>query len=94
MNILQKKHTDWPWPLSYVPRAWTAIKSDVPPRTLAGEDTDVPAPGRFTLQVCKYGFMFSLQTKRGWLVRVGSFRYDYCDKYYEIFTLTLKRHSV
>jgi hypothetical protein len=93
MNILEKKHTDWPWPLSKIPRAWTAIPSTTPPRTLAGQNTDVPSPGRFTLQLSRYGFMFSVQTKGQWLFRIGSFRFDYVDNYYEIFTLTLKRHK-
>ncbi len=25
-NLKGKKHWDWPWPLSYVPRGWTAFK--------------------------------------------------------------------
>lgn len=25
MNILDKKHNDWPWPFKWVPRRWTAV---------------------------------------------------------------------
>ena len=87
--ILDEKHTDWPWPLSLIPRRWTAIPSDKGPWSI-GYQKDVPPPGRWTLAFSRYGFMFSVNA-RGWLFRVGTFRYDYVDKYFQIPTLTLKR---
>lgn len=30
LEILNKRHTDWPWPLSYIPRRWTACDWGVP----------------------------------------------------------------
>lgn len=30
MGILDKKHTDWPWPFSLIPRRWTAFNWGVP----------------------------------------------------------------
>lgn len=29
-NLSGKKHWDWPWPFSLIPRGWTAFKWDVP----------------------------------------------------------------
>jgi hypothetical protein len=98
------KHTDWPFPLSLIPRSWTAIASDKAPwgfslllvRPKDADKTtahlDVPMRNEAVLDFSRYGFMFSVNAK-GWLFRVGSFRYDYVDKYYELPTLTLKRHS-
>jgi hypothetical protein len=78
-------HTDWPWPFSLIPRRWTAVPSDTPPFTI-GYEKDVPPPGRWVIALSKYGFMFSFQTKGGWLFRIGT-----ASKYYELFTLTLKK---
>ena len=86
------KHTDWPWPLSLVPRKWTAIPSNNPPGTI-GDNTDVPPPGKWVLAWSRFGFMFSFQTRGRWLFRIGTFRYDYVDRYYEILTLTLKKEQ-
>ncbi len=90
MGILDTKHTDLPWPLSLIPRRWTAIPSVVRPWTL-GYDRDVPPAGAWTLAFSRYGVMGSFQTKGRWLFRMGTFRYDYVDLYYELVTLTLKR---
>lgn len=30
MTVLDKKHNDWPWPFSLIPRRWTAFKWGVP----------------------------------------------------------------
>lgn len=30
MGILDRKHTDWPWPFSLIPRRWTALFWDTP----------------------------------------------------------------
>jgi len=92
-SILETKHTDLPFPLSLIPRKWTAIPSENPPPFGFGQPKDVPSPGRWTLAFSKFGFMFSFQTPGRWLFRIGTFRYDYSDFYYEIFTLTLKKEK-
>ena len=84
-------HTDLIWPLSLIPRKWTAVESTRQPYTY-GYDGDVPPAGQWTVAISRYGFMFSANS-HGWLFRIGTFRYDYVDKYYEFPTLTLKRHS-
>ena len=83
------RHTDFIWPFSYIPRAWTAHKSCKPPITVFGNDhdadaDDVPDPGHKVFQFSpKYGFMFSFQTKHHFLFRFGTMRYDFVDHYYE-----------
>ena len=100
-------HTDLIWPLSLIPRKWTAVESTHPPigvtlehsstalgwqLTLYGTTIDVPDHGTATLALSRYGFMVSVNS-HGWLFRIGTFRYDYVDQYYEFPTLTLKRHK-
>jgi hypothetical protein len=98
------KHTDWYWPLSLIPRKWTAIPSEREPFGVIIDDVgmlwvrpktwnlDVPVRNSAMLVFSRYGFMFSVNAK-GWLFRIGTFRYDYVDSYVELFTLALKRHS-
>jgi hypothetical protein len=106
MSIPTGKHSDWPWPFSLIPRRWTAVESDKEPAAVSvlfsdGNGTlqnispvnpDVPAPGEACISFCRYGVMFSA-CGFGWLLRIGTFRYDYTDRYYTFPTFTLKRHS-
>jgi hypothetical protein len=55
---------------------------------------DVPEPREAVLAFSRFGFMFSFQTAKGWLFRIGSARYDYVDKYYTMPTLTLKKKTI
>jgi hypothetical protein len=87
------RHTDWPWPLSYIPRSWTAVESQRKPVQVLGtvgkgENLDVPKPGRFTLAWPPY---FAVTGPRGIHFRIGVARYDYVDEYYQIPTVALKR---
>jgi hypothetical protein len=97
-HIPPGRHTDFIWPFKYIPRAWTAHASCHPPKTLIGADNDadgddVPDPGHGVLQFSwKYGPMFSYQTKKKFLVRIGTCRYDFVDHYYDCPTLRFNRH--
>lgn len=44
-NLRGKRHTDWPWPLSLVPRGWTAFYWGTPCKLLGNQkDTRVGSP--------------------------------------------------
>lgn len=95
-DILDKNHDDWVWPFSYIPRSWTAVKSDTPPTELAKSDDlnkapDVPNPGAWAVTTSQYGINFAATTDSGWHFRIGTFRYDYVDKYYTFPTFTIKK---
>jgi hypothetical protein len=83
-------HRDWIWPLSSIPRSWTAFESKVLPRKLGGTQEghlDVPDPGKWAIM--GYGpipVMWAYTTHDGMRNRFGILRYDYEDHYWEIFT--------
>ena len=98
-HIPPGKHTDYIWPFNHLPRTIDAWPSCKPPKTLIGNDhdqdgDDVPDPGHRTLQFSlRYGLMFSFQTKKRILFRIGTMRYDFVDHYYVWpFTFRLNRH--
>ncbi len=70
MAIPEGNHTDWVFPLSLIPRTWTAIPDSVPPVKIAGS-----APTAI----------------EGWHFRLGTFRFDVVDGYYQIPTATIKK---
>ncbi len=91
--IPEGPHRDWPWPLSYIPRRWTAWESTKLPVKLLGtvgedEHLDIPKPGKWVLAWPLY---FAITTKNLFHFRVGLARYDFVDHYYQIGTITLKR---
>jgi hypothetical protein len=93
-NLPTGRHTDYfLWPFTHIPRLWTEHASCKPPRTLFGQNTDVPDRGRKTFQVSKWGFMYSSQSKHGLLFRIGTMRYDYNGFFYEVPTLALKHEK-
>ncbi len=93
------RHNDWWWPFSLIPRRWTAFNSDIPPVKIAGTEraqdhVDIPERGKWILAGVgnlKIPVYFAVTTKAGWHFRIGLFRYDYIDGYYQIFTFTIKR---
>jgi len=87
-------HTDWPWPLSLVPRRWNAREMEEPPRALAGTSRfpdDIPEAGTWVLLWTPYGPYFALTTRDCLHFRLGFARPDLVDRYYSLFTLALKR---
>lgn len=99
MPIPAGRHTDWIWPLSYIPRNWTAFNSDVPPVKIAGTERledhlDIPERGKWVLagvMNLRIPVYFALTTNSGWHFRVGLLRYDFVDEYYQIATFTIKK---
>lgn len=99
MAIPSGTHTDWLWPFSLIPRSFNATESDVPPTAIANSEgldkaDDIPNPGNWVFMRAEkwyYGLYFALTTESGWHFRIGSFRYDYVDKYYTFPTFTIKK---
>ncbi len=100
MGILDKPHSDWPWPFSYIPRDWNAVPSQVKPVAIAHSNgldkvDDIPNRGNWALTKVPskpwYGLNFALTTESGWHLRIGTFRYDFVDGYYTFPTLTVKK---
>jgi hypothetical protein len=88
--IPKGKHTDWVWPLSYIPRRWTAWSSTNEPRKIIGSATghlDIPPRGTWVLAWPPY---FAVTLPNGAHFRLG-FRHDYQDHYYTFVPLTLKK---
>ncbi len=91
------RHDDWIWPFRYIPRSWTAFRSDISPVKIAGTAAghlDIPERGRWVLagvEKLKIPVYFAITTSTGLHFRIGLFRYDYVDRYYELFPLSLKR---
>ena len=93
------RHTDWIWPLSYVPRSWTAYCGEGPAKN-HGWKEDIPVPGTKTWhwkdKNGKWRPYFAKTWKmrkdgRAWHFRVG-FRWDKVDGYYNlVFPFTMKR---
>lgn len=99
MAIPTGNHNDWIWPFSLIPRSLTAIPG--PPDGIevtysanfdhAHHNPDVPNEGAWALSHHpKYGFSYA-RVCDGWLEAVGTFRYDYVDRYFEIDTIRIKR---
>lgn len=96
-HLKDKRHDDWPWPFSLVPRAWTSYCGK-PPKKVAGNQAlstvvidwvsyDYPKPippfGQWHRAEADmwFSFYFALTSKLGWTFRFGS-RYDDVDHYY------------
>ena len=100
MAIPTGKHSDWPWPLSLIPRGWNAWESDVPPVKIAGnvpwhKHLDVPARGQWAIagyERVKIPVFFAFQTKRGRYMRLALIRYDYVDGYYTFFSFAYRHY--
>lgn len=95
-GILDERHDDWIWPFSYIPRRWTAVESEVEPTLVASspgldKPDDIPNPGNWALMKSKYGLNFSAVSESGWLFSIGTFRYDYVDRYYQLPRFTIKK---
>jgi len=91
--VLRTNHTDWPKPLSWVPRRWTAWIGPAP--TLAdvivGQVTELkPIPKNGEWYVLR-GYMAST-TKEGIHDRLG-WRYDDVDRYFDFPSFTVKTFS-
>lgn len=98
MSILDKLHTDLPWPFSLFKRGANAISDPNPPTEVyfsknfdkEHKNPDVPNNGAWALSIHpKYGFCFAA-VEDGWLFSIGTFRYDYVDKYYTFPRLAVK----
>lgn len=105
-HLQGKRHDDWPWPLSYVPRAWTSFCRGSfarPPRKLWGTTAskfDFPRlgwPFSYPQPIPKPGHWhaawppyFALTTSAGWHFRIGA-RYDDVDLYYTMPSIAFKK---
>ncbi len=76
-NLKGKKHEDWPWPFSLIPRDWTAFCGPAPSDP---NYKPVPSPGKTSSTV--WPPYFATTTQDGWHFRIGA-RWDDVDKYYE-----------
>lgn len=92
-------HTDWLFGLlKFVKRSWTAKAGPPPTHVIfsdnfdhAHKNPDVPNEGAWTLSTHpEYGVSFAWAVD-GWLLSVGSFRYDYADGYYTFPRFAFKR---
>lgn len=89
--IPKGRHTDWPWPFSFIPRSWNAWASNKLPKQLLGNakgHLDIPAPGEWTIDWPPY---VAIHRFSGWYARFG-IRYDYVDHYYTFPALTIKKY--
>lgn len=92
---LNLSHDDYPfWPLTLVPRSWTAFLCDHEPRQIAGSNpadhhTDIPADGTWSLTI---PFHFAVTTKTRLLFHFGM-RRDYQPQGYYNLDLTFKQLS-
>ena len=98
------RHDDWPWPLSSVPRRWTAVSGNPPRKTFGttpltraefnGRQFRYPKPippaGRWHFTI--WPLYFGMTTHSGWHFRLGV-RYDDIDGYYSWPSVTLKRYK-
>lgn len=99
MPIPSGGHTDWLFGLlSWIPRKSTAIAGP-PPTDVTyspnfdkqNKNPDVPNEGAWALSLSpEYGFSFAA-VMDGWLIAVGTFRYDYGQGYYTFPRLAVKR---
>lgn len=101
MPIPPGNHSDWPKLFRWVPRKWTAIEYSVPPVKIAGterveDNLDIPERGRWALAGIgnlKIPVYFALTTKTGWHFRIGLFRFDYSDFYYQVGTFKIGKYN-
>ena len=111
--IPEGKHDDWrykpdipiigpilgilTWPLSQIPRHWTAFDSDIPPVKILGTaegHLDIPSRGTWALAGVgdiPIPVYFAITAENGTHFHIGLFRYDYNGHYYQIPSLTFKR---
>lgn len=82
--ILNQKHSDWLWPLKYIPRWFNAFQGAATPQK------PVPDPGTGYIRLWPWPEV-ARQTKGGWFFRLG-FRWDDIDKYYDL-GVTFKREN-
>jgi hypothetical protein len=97
-----RMHSDWIWPLRYVPRRWTIVCGDPPQKTLGTTPLrtvqfhglpfrypqPIPPPGHWHFTT--WPIYFGMSTRSGWHFRIGV-RYDDIDGYYTWPSLTIKR---
>src|SRR5215471_6690100 len=95
-------HSDWIWPLRYVPRRWTIVCGNPPQKTLGTTPLrtaqfhglqfrypqPIPPPGYWHFTT--WPIYFGISTRSGWHFRIGV-RYDDIDGYYTWPSLTIKR---
>ena len=102
-HLRTRRHDDWPWPLSYIPRAWTSYchgRFQTPPLRLWGDTPltvfpgtawlypkPIPPPGHWHFADPVY---FAATSRGGWHFRLGA-RFGDVDNYYTIPSLALKR---
>jgi hypothetical protein len=82
--ILNESHGDWIWPLKVIPRSWNAFFGEPTP------EKPIPSPGSSSARTWPWPY-FAVQTKGGWLFRIG-FRWDDVDRYYDL-GVTVKREA-
>jgi len=107
-NLKGKRHTDWIWPFSLIPRGWTAftLKTN-PPKLLLGYNVsywsvwngrEFPHPiqprlnGKFCSFQLCWPLFVSITFKWGFYFYVGA-RYDGVDHYYQIPAIDVSRPS-
>ena len=102
-HLKDKLHTDWCFPFSLIPRAWTSYKLFQPPKTLIRHNctgwTEYKGVlgcnpiqnnlnGKFCSFHFNYPFFFSISFTWGWYFIIGC-RWDAVDFYYNILTLDI-----
>jgi len=93
------RHSDWPWPLSLIPRSWNSWSSETEPVKILGNATghlDVPGKGQWAIAgVARIPVpvFFAVQTSSGLYVRLALIRYDYHGRYYTWPSFALKRYA-
>jgi hypothetical protein len=97
-----RAHSDWIWPLRYVPRRWTIVCGNPPEKTLGTTPLRAaqfhglqfrypqPIPPRGYWHFTAWPIYFGMSTRSGWHFRIGV-RYDDIDGYYTWPSLTIKR---
>lgn len=85
--LRDKRHNDWPWPLSYVPR-WVTAYPGLRPKWPDGViQRPIPLPGMQTYHLQSIDGLwrpyFGLTTIEGLHIRAG-FRWDDIDGYYNL----------
>jgi hypothetical protein len=97
-----RTHSDWIWPLQYVPRRWTIVCGNPPQKTFGttplrrmqfhgaqfAYPQPIPPPGHWHFTT--WPIYFGMSTRSGWHFRIGV-RYDDIDGYYTWPSLTIKR---
>lgn len=95
-NLQGKRHWDYPWPLKWVPRAWTSFKWGKPKKVFGNQADVKPIGDRGTWQVSRYpdgpwwAWYFAFTTSGGLHFRVGA-RYDDVDDYTDFPSIAVKR---